>query len=317
MILYDTGRTALKAALNNFEKKISRVLVPNFICDVVPVTLKSLNIEVVYYKVNDDFTPNLKDILDNLDGGISFDALLIVNYFGQIQLIEEILEITLSKRLLLIEDNSHGHGGLYQGKILGQFGDIAFSSPRKILNRASGGIGYIYGKPISCFDYPIKNTSLTSFIRQSLLELLPQIRIILNLRRDINNPFSYSEENVEDMIASKSELYLYKNADWDFIAKKRRENWETWKLWLEQNDLFPAMDLKLDSCPWAIPVYIHNSAHRKKLFRWLLINGYAPFVWPTLPREILENDHGCIIRWRRLLCIRLDKSPNKVKKVRF
>ena len=36
MILFDSGRTALKAALIKLDKKISCVLVPNVICDGLP-----------------------------------------------------------------------------------------------------------------------------------------------------------------------------------------------------------------------------------------------------------------------------------------
>ena len=317
MILFDTGRTALKAALIKLDKKISSVLVPNFICDVVPVTLKSLNIEVIYYKINDDFTPDLSNVLSILHLGIQIDAFLMVNYFGQLQLIEEILELTSSHGLILIEDNSHGHGGSYQGKGLGKFGEIGFSSPRKILNRNSGGIGYVNGILLNCNNYPVKKSSFINSVKQFSLGLLPQIRILLNLRRDISNPFSYLEENVEDMMANKSESHIYEKVDWGLVARKRRENWDEWKLWLKHNALLPAMELKIESCPWAIPVYIENAFQRKRVFRWLQINGYTPFVWPTLPKEVLEKDHDCIIRWRKLLCIRLDKPPKKLNKLNF
>lgn len=162
-----------------------------------------------------------------------------------------------------------------------------------------------------------EKSSFINSVKYVLLRLFPQIRILLNSRRDINNPFSYQEGNVEDMMANKTELHIHKKVDWGFVALKRRENWNEWKLWLKHNALQPAMELKMESCPWAIPVYIENALQRKRVFRWLLRNGYTPFVWPSLPKEVLEKDNDCIVRWRKLLCIRLDIPPKKIKNLNF
>ena len=41
--------------------------------------------------------------------------------------------------LLLIEDNAHGFGALFNGRELGTFGDIGINSPRKTISLLSGG----------------------------------------------------------------------------------------------------------------------------------------------------------------------------------
>ncbi len=47
----------------------------------------------------------------------------------------------------------HGHGGYFNGELLGTFGDISISSPRKIINIYSGRPSYDKSKkPIFLFQ---------------------------------------------------------------------------------------------------------------------------------------------------------------------
>ena len=91
-----------------------------------------------FYPILDDFTPDW-EILTTL---LSQDtkALFMVHYFGQPQDINVFKEFCYKNNLLLIEDNAHGHGGEINGKLLGKFGEVGFSSPRKHLNTICGGI---------------------------------------------------------------------------------------------------------------------------------------------------------------------------------
>ena len=52
----------------------------------------------------------------------------------------------IKNKIKLIEDNAHGYSGEFKGKKLGTFGELGFSSPRKILNILTGGILYFRSK---------------------------------------------------------------------------------------------------------------------------------------------------------------------------
>ena len=142
------GRTALWFGLRFLGVSSGqKILLPEYICDVVIHPLEELEIEIIFYPVNDYFVPDWKVIEDNLKNNKVF-ALLIVHYFGQPQDIYRAQEISERYGAYLIEDNSHGYGGKLNGKKLGSFGAIGFSSPRKQLKTSCGGILYMNGKQV-------------------------------------------------------------------------------------------------------------------------------------------------------------------------
>ena len=100
-----------------------------------------MNLQPCYYQVNDDLTPDWSDLRNLIDD--TTKALLLVHYFGQPQDVERFRDFCKEHGLLLIEDNAHGHGGRFNGQLLGTFGDVGFSSPRKVLDLHSGGILYL------------------------------------------------------------------------------------------------------------------------------------------------------------------------------
>ena len=112
-------------------------MLPDYICDVVIHPLDQLGIKYKYYPINDDLTPKWDELGNRVDE--TTKALLMVHYFGQPQDIEKFQNFCKEHNLMLIEDNAHGHGGKYNDHLLGTFGDIGISSPRKILNMYSGG----------------------------------------------------------------------------------------------------------------------------------------------------------------------------------
>ena len=109
---FSHGRTALLNGnkLNNFLKN-DIILIPDYLCEIVEITLKFLNLKIVKYKINDDFTINIQSLKSKLKFK-KIRALIIVNYFGFPQKINLIKKICRKHNIMLIEDNSHGHGGL-------------------------------------------------------------------------------------------------------------------------------------------------------------------------------------------------------------
>jgi hypothetical protein len=67
------GRCSLHYIL--LQVKPKKIHLPYFICDSVVNTIHQLNIEIIWFGIQNDFTPILPDIKDN-------EMLLVVNYYG-------------------------------------------------------------------------------------------------------------------------------------------------------------------------------------------------------------------------------------------
>ena len=143
---FSHGRAALLNGIKLYDfSENNKVLIPDYLCEIVEETLKSLKLRIIKYEINDDFTINMQSLKSKLQIN-NIKALVIVNYFGFPQKINLIKKICKKNEILIIEDNSHGYGGLFNKKLLGTRGDFGFSSPRKVLKIYSGGILYCVKK---------------------------------------------------------------------------------------------------------------------------------------------------------------------------
>ncbi len=70
-------------------------------------------------------------------------AIMVVHYFGYPADMDPIMEIARKHNLYVIEDVSHAQGGLYKGKKVGTFGDIAAMSLMSGKSFAAGELGVL------------------------------------------------------------------------------------------------------------------------------------------------------------------------------
>ncbi len=70
-------------------------------------------------------------------------AIMVVHYFGHPCDMDPIMEIARKHNLYVIEDLSHAQGGMYKGKKLGTFGDIAAMSLMSTKSFACGEMGIL------------------------------------------------------------------------------------------------------------------------------------------------------------------------------
>ena len=135
------GSDALEIALESLNlPKNSEIILPanTFVATAEAVT--RTNHKPVFCDCNSDYslnTDNLKKLITS-----STSAIILVHMFGKPCDIDKIKEI--SKELIIIEDCSHSHGAEYNGKKVGNFGDISTFSfnPSKVLD-AYGDAGAI------------------------------------------------------------------------------------------------------------------------------------------------------------------------------
>ena len=309
------ARTAMVYGLRSFDiSNDDVVLIPDYICSAVPQALSDV-CKFVYYPVNNDFTPDWGKLNEIV--GDETKAIMMVHYFGQSQHIEKFLKFSKEYGLLLIEDNSHGHSGLINERVLGTYGDIGFSSPRKILKTNSGGALYLNGDLVSApntmkrIESNLIKNKCRSFIN-NYKALKGNLRKVFFKSPNFLDPYYYKESTVKKYRADLYSEKIIKSTDWKEIASDRRNRWDQWAEFAINNGLKLIWEKPSDnSCPWALPVYALNKDDKVYWLKWGWEHGFDIFPWPSLSPEIIEHSNDCVDRWELLLCFSLHKGPPK------
>jgi len=304
---FSHARTALKYGLQRLGLKPNdTILLPEYICDVVLQPLEQLGIRHRYYSINNGLHP-IWDELENFVGDQT-RAIMMVHYFGQSQDISAFQSFCNKHKLLLIEDNAHGHGGTFNGQPLGCFGDIGISSPRKTLNTISGGVLWLKNSKLeSTPDIPIYPVSLNQHVKRSLLnpylKLKHFIKKALQNRPSFEDPRAFREPLMPDYDIDRWSKNIIEQTDWDKLRKTRQAVYYNWQDFALDNGLTPVFEkLHPEANPWCFPAYAKDQQEAIKWFDWGWDNNEYVFSWPSLPEEVLTKQGKSFDRWKRLVC---------------
>ena len=319
-LLVASARTALKLALQELQLDPARkILVPEFVCDVLLVPIRQCGLTTRYYSTTRNLVPDW-EALEVMAAERSCSALVMVHYFGQPQNVTQFRAFCGRHKLILIEDNAHGHGGCLGGIPLGTFGNVGISSPRKILGTSSGGALYGAGPGARRAAETLKTFPLhhPAVIARRVLRSVPAIRRRLKAWRDQGK--NWSDPRLDREVPrsdyaidawSRQRIIV---ADWEAIASKQRARWTAWAQFAQRNGgelLFARVHP--ESCPWALPVYVRDMDERNVWLQWGAKNRIVMFPWPTLPEEVIASDGEALARWKCLLCISLETGPDKLE----
>ncbi|MDC6455505.1 hypothetical protein PQZ40_02890, partial [Alphaproteobacteria bacterium] len=203
------------------------------------------------------------------------------------------------------------------GRLLGTFGDIGIVSPRKLLNTKYGGQLFISDTLRSTPEnMKKKHREIAYWVIKNLFTQWPAIRNRLfrfcGRIPDFSDATSFKEPEVKDGAADWFSSWIIDRAihghRMDWIAKKRRQKWESLNRIVTELGGVPAFaQVSGQSSPWAFPFYTNGSKEREKIKNYLFDQGYAVFPWPSLPAEILSDGsyENALHRWHRLLCVDL------------
>jgi len=314
---FSHGRTALLNGIKlyKFSKK-DTVLIPDYLCEIVELTLKSLNLNIIKYKINDNFSTNIKSLKSKLKFK-NIKAIIVVNYFGFPQEIDLIKKLCKKSQIKIIEDNSHGHGGSINNKLLGTRGDFGFSSPRKVLRVLSGGTLYLKKKKdfkIANYKHNIKSILVALINKNFLLKIFIKKNLIL--KKDYSNPYMKSDNKIYNMSIDSFSLSKINKLNIKNEKSRRFTNYMIWKKFLKKNNIKPIFK-KVDKnlMIWCLPFYVKSSSEAKKWFLWGNKNGITIFSWPDLSIDNIKKNTICFRRWKKLVCLPLDVPNNFLKKV--
>lgn len=313
------ARTALKYGLKYCDFKQGDVLlVPDLICDSLVEPLVQLGIKPQYYPVDPTLQPEWGRLEQFLTK--STKAFLVVHYFGQPQPIPECIEFCRLHSLMLIEDNAHGFGGLFKDKLLGTFGEIGVSAPRKSFPISNG--AYLYIAKDNALDtstlqlQPSNSSSLKHHCKQ-WLKRIPLVRVVTKIRGRIieyrrrlgPRPPYGSQDAFRDHplrhdygMDDSIDKYLGRQ-NIEQIRNIRRQIYHLWQQWALSQGLRPVFpNLSPGAIPLVFPAYAESAAASLQWYERGHRAGVDIHSWPTLPQVIVERNGEAMQIWKHLVC---------------
>ncbi|MDD5773361.1 MAG: DegT/DnrJ/EryC1/StrS family aminotransferase [bacterium] len=241
IITFRYGRNAIWWGLKYLDiKSGENVLVPSSLCDVVIDPFVSLGINLKYYSLDKSLKYGPEEIRKKIDKDTR--AVYVIHYFGFPQDLSAVKDICDKNKLFLIEDCAHSFLGSFNGKPLGDFGDISIFSPRKFLPVPDGGFLKINKNnlklpaiekeekfipaAVGLTKLILKDMAFNNLIPLGILKKAlkvfkePEDNLPLTYKGSLNHNF-----NEEISFLSK---YIINKLDLDEVIDKRRKNFNYW-----------------------------------------------------------------------------------------
>lgn len=143
--LLSSGRACLFFILKTLRELAGenkdKVIIPAYTCPSVPYTIKKAGFHVLLCNVKTDaFSLDVNHLENLIDDRVL--AFVPTHLFGIPCKMARVREIAASKGIFIVEDFSHAIGARLDGKNVGTFGDVSFSSlgRGKMLTTHEGGI---------------------------------------------------------------------------------------------------------------------------------------------------------------------------------
>jgi len=274
-ILFDSGRSGLRAIIDCGIISEGKVLVPEYMCESV---LKCFDIsKLVFYRIDDNLSIDLDDLRSKINSDVS--SIFIMHYFGMVQpldILKRIRNIADQYGITIIEDTTHS---ILSCK--NTIGDYMISSIRKWLPVPKAGILYskkeLTDNMISEYKISVDNDKAVGMILKDMF---------------LNNNFDCNEEyrrifiqnerrlDVQNKIELASELssFILDCYDVHQIANVRKDNYQYLLKRLMESGYEPVNIIKNDEVPFA---YVIRSNDRDGLREYLIDNNiYCAIHWP-------------------------------------
>lgn len=182
----DSGRSSLRLFCRNFSNK--KILIPDFLCNVIIDILEQEGIKYDFYHVKKDLT------IDEISINKSFDVLYIINYFGKkTEIVFDVNE------KIVVEDNvffvDFGNDRQYKNW-------FAFNSYRKITALSDGSL---IKTNLTLVNYIKNNDSLFATLKYKAKQ-----RKYDYLIHDLGVEFDYLDkfEEAENILDNQTEIFV-------------------------------------------------------------------------------------------------------------
>lgn len=311
-VFFSHARTALKHGLLALGFRAGdEILVPAYICDVAVNPLDELGVLPRYYPVSAELQPAW-DSLDDLVSGTT-RGFLVAHYFGQPQHMDRCRAFSRKHGLLLIEDNAHGFGGKLDDKLLGTFGDVGISSPRKIMGWRNGGILYWNGER-QFPELPEQPGRRRWKMKSLAKQILCGDRLACNFFRKMPDYHSQDvgrEAPIPSWKMDDEYRVWLKTADMEQTVRRRQAVWHVWERWALQHGLRSVFGrLSPGANPLAFVTRTASAEESLRWFEWGWKMRLYVHSWPALPRSVVATDKATMTLWETLVCFSIDHGMN-------
>jgi hypothetical protein len=291
--VYHDNALALNSGRNAFEHILTargykRIHIPYFTCDVILQPIKKLNLEFVFYHIDETFKPLINNYRTD-------DAILYTNYFG---LNHHNIELLVNEYQNLIIDNAQA---FFDNPIDGV---STFYSPRKFLGLPDGGFVYDNNAP-SNKKYE-KDNSL-----DRIMHLFIRIENGAESGYDFFKANDAKLDNQPIKLMSSLTKKILNGVDFDDVIKKRLNNFNYIHKYLKYtNKLTSLIDNATITCPMVYPYWVHNGTELRKLLTSNKI--FTATYWPNV-LEWVENNAIEFEFTNNIVCIPIDQRISSIE----
>lgn len=313
ILLLKSARQGIKFILEGLNlKEKDEVIVPSFICSVVPEAVIRAGARPVFCDVEKNGLNMDAELAEKLISPWT-KAIIVAHIFGIPVQIEKFIKLAKDNNLILIEDCAQAFGAKYKGKALGTFGDFGVFSFGISKNFGGLGGGFLYSQNKENFQkvkkYVLKTEkSLFSFKKYFEFFLIPLVfnryfywlfnnfvEKYAKIRREEGNnkEFSSSISNLEAKIA------LQKLKHYDKNKQERNKNAFIYQQELKNLFSFPKIPDNSEPALTSFPVLASRGIFE------ILKTKNIPVRKLDFDREVQKN----------YFLLPLNYSSNKIKQI--
>lgn len=271
---YSSGRAALYQILKYLReyKSISKVLLPDYLCSSILVSVKKLDLDFAFYPIDEQLDLYPKEFSELYTNGV---AVLLINYFGLKDLQEQINTIrSIDEYAIIIEDDVQAY---YEFLKPLNGVDFKFTSLRKTFAVPDGGLVKTkFHLPVVSVPNSFGQYKAAGGLLKSMREGNFNDKIYLDL-------FQKGESLIDDelelgMSPLADKLYYFANED--HVKVRRLNNAQYLIEQLDKTSIKPILSLIDNHVPLFIPIYLRN----RDVVRRLMFSHdvFCPVHWPQL-----------------------------------
>ena len=327
------------------------VLVPAYICAAAVAPIRAYGAKPIFYRITKDCGADLFDLERKI--GPRSRALLFVHYFGfPNRNIRELRNLCDLRHLLLIEDCAHVLCGETTGVPLGQFGDAAVFSFRKLLPIPDGAELRL-NRQVESMPITLRREAFISTLKHAVNLAEQRWPRISSATRHISNAVRVLHQSSVQQLQqaptqdwevltetddcrfdpgllfspmSRLSRWIMAHTDMDAVVERRRDNYFKLTVAVQEisgvDVLFP--ELPAGVCPWTLPLTFEGLSYVHKLLRE---RGIPAVAWDAVrPRELGGTEfHEADFLYENLLFLpvhqnleplQLDEMVSAIKNVR-
>lgn len=269
---YASGRSALYQILFSLKDNIGKVWLPDYLCESVIDAVKRSGIPTDFYPLNDDLRMDVTRFVAQRRATPKKEAVIIINYFGIIDLCDTIAELRKCDQFVVIEDDVQA---LFSFIGNNTPVDYRFTSLRKTIAVPDGGLVFTRNSMPRVYA---ENTFAPLKYRAACMkydrEKCDSDRVYLDL-------FEEGERLIDDnwdSVMSEESAALYQKCVLSEVRQKRIENAQYIVSELEKLGMSSVVPIKEGMTPLFVPIILNNrDCVRKALFAHQI---FCPVHWP-------------------------------------